>query len=95
MTFIVTQDPLNGPVANTISDFWRMVDEQFVTVIVSLNEFGDGLNQCPTYWPAFESTYGFVTVKFESEDSDGSFVNRKFTLLNIQVGKVESALSAK
>ena len=87
MTFIVTQDPLNGPVANTIHDFWRMVDEQFVTVIVSLNESGDGLNHCPVYWPTFESTYGIVTVKFESEDSDGSFISRKFTLLNLQVGK--------
>lgn len=85
MTFIVTQDPLNGPAANTILDFWRMVDEQFVTVIVSLNEIGDGLNQCPIYWPTFEETYGSLTVKFESEDSDGPFVNRKFTMVNIQV----------
>lgn len=32
--FIATQQPL----PNTVSDFWRMIDEKEVTTIVSLNE---------------------------------------------------------
>lgn len=38
MKYIVTQQPL----PNTISDFWRLINEYDVSVIVSLNEIDLG-----------------------------------------------------
>lgn len=46
--YIATQ----GPLDNTVGDFWQMVWEQNVVVIVNLTKLSDmGLPQCHRYWP--------------------------------------------
>lgn len=46
--YIATQ----GPMDNTVGDFWQMVWEQSVVVIVNLTKLSDmGLPQCHRYWP--------------------------------------------
>jgi len=46
--YIATQAPLD----NTVADFWQMVWEQGVAVIVNLTKLSDvGLPQCHRYWP--------------------------------------------
>nr|XP_023023889.1 tyrosine-protein phosphatase 69D isoform X2 [Leptinotarsa decemlineata] len=58
-TFIITQDPLES----TINDFWRMVSEQGISVIVMLSELGEG--KCPRYWPEEEeANYDHINVRY-------------------------------
>ena len=46
--YIATQ----GPLDNTVGDFWQMVWEQGIVVIINLTKLSDmGLPQCHRYWP--------------------------------------------
>ena len=54
-----------GPLPNTVVDFWRMIWECEVRVIVmACNETESGKYKCETYWPAVndqEQQYGNIT----------------------------------
>lgn len=58
-SYITDADPRNpayiatqGPLDNTVADFWQMIWEQGVVVIVNLTRLSDmGLPQCHRYWP--------------------------------------------
>eukprot|EP00794_Sanderia_malayensis_P003012 gene3012-3470_t len=58
-SYITDVDPRNpayiatqGPLDNTVADFWQMIWEQGVVVIVNLTRLSDmGLPQCHRYWP--------------------------------------------
>ncbi|GAB6032745.1 hypothetical protein CHUAL_011614 [Chamberlinius hualienensis] len=81
--FILTQDPLE----NTIGDFWRMIYEQHVVVIVMLSTSvgNSSKEQCPVYWPEVEQplVYKHISVcQTENEEELDNRVKRKFTVTN-------------
>jgi len=70
-SYIIDADPMHpkyiatqGPLQNTVPDFWQMVWEQHVSVIVMLTQLIDmGLSQSCQYWPSGGmATYGIYEV---------------------------------
>lgn len=58
----MTHDTI-GPLPNTLVDFWRMIWETEVTVIImACNESESGKYKCESYWPQLISS--------DEEDSD-------------------------
>ncbi|KAJ1960540.1 phosphotyrosine-specific ptp2-like protein, partial [Dipsacomyces acuminosporus] len=81
--YIATQ----GPLPDTVYDFWKMVWEHHSLVIVMLTqEHENGRSKCHHYWPnklGEESQYGDLVVKWEAEaehPDDSSVVARRFML---------------
>ncbi|CAH0562390.1 unnamed protein product [Brassicogethes aeneus] len=71
-SFIITQDPLE----NTVSDFWRMIAEQGISVIVMMSEVGD--NKCTRYWPEEEErTYDHITVRYAQAETCPYYTRRE------------------
>ncbi|XP_055966564.1 tyrosine-protein phosphatase non-receptor type 7 isoform X2 [Sorex fumeus] len=53
--YIATQ----GPMPNTVSDFWEMVWQEGVSLIVMLTQLREGKEKCVHYWPTEEeASYG-------------------------------------
>ncbi|XP_052216896.1 uncharacterized protein LOC127834857 isoform X4 [Dreissena polymorpha] len=69
-----------GPLADTIADFWRMVWENNVRVVVMVtNLVEDSKRKCIQYWPkdaANNCQYGDSTIHLLSEDIHADFVVR-------------------
>ncbi|KAJ2453267.1 hypothetical protein EV183_002324 [Coemansia sp. RSA 2336] len=81
--YIATQ----GPLPDTVNDFWLMVWEEQSRVIVMLTkEFEFGRPKCHRYWPAHpgEATmYGDLRVEFQAEaqhPDDSGVIARRFSL---------------
>ncbi|XP_030640399.1 tyrosine-protein phosphatase non-receptor type 18 [Chanos chanos] len=74
-TYIATQ----GPLSNTVVDFWRMIWEYDVKVIVmACREFEMGKKKCECYWaPENETaTYGPFVVSHLTESNDEEVIVR-------------------
>lgn len=74
-----------GPMATTIHDFWTMVWEQEVAVILMLTELRDpvGREACAQYWPesmAKPTHYGEFRVSVSQIDHFGDFTISTLTL---------------
>ncbi|XP_036447236.1 tyrosine-protein phosphatase non-receptor type 22 isoform X2 [Colossoma macropomum] len=74
--YIATQ----GPLPNTVLDFWRMLWEYNVQIVVmACREFEMGRKKCERYWPETKVD-AFVcepfTVRCESEENKGDYVTR-------------------
>ncbi|XP_072473598.1 receptor-type tyrosine-protein phosphatase eta isoform X2 [Notamacropus eugenii] len=78
--FIATQ----GPLPNTLKDFWRMVWEKNVYSIVMLTKCVEqGRTKCEEYWPSKQThNYGDVTVGIISEIILPEWTIRDFTVKN-------------
>jgi len=83
-TYICAQ----GPLENTVVDFWRMVWEQDCNVIVMLTKDVEGEKiKCFRYWPDGQSLqYGRLRVSLLSEDPSPELIIRTFTLEDTQTG---------
>ncbi|XP_059809464.1 receptor-type tyrosine-protein phosphatase H-like isoform X3 [Hypanus sabinus] len=77
--FIATQ----GPLPNTVVDFWRMIWEQKSEVIVMLTKCAEqNQSKCEQYWPKDDKTeaYGDVTVNVISVNLCSAWTTRKFNI---------------
>lgn len=70
-SFIISQDPVEA----TINDFWRMIAEHGISVIVMISEIGEG--KCPRYWPEDEGCYEHVTVRYVQAESCPYYTRRE------------------
>ncbi|KAJ1526841.1 hypothetical protein ONE63_008405 [Megalurothrips usitatus] len=82
-----------GPLANTVQDFWQMVVEAQSTLVVMLTTVIErGRTKCAQYWPEVGSTLDLgneltVTCNSEITDPTQSFVFREFVLRNSSTGE--------
>jgi len=87
--YILTQ----GPLDTTSADFWRVVWQQQVSVVVMLcKPRENGVEKCHVYWPDAEEeavTCGDdLTVSYVGRDNRGSdFVKRQFKMVREQEGQ--------
>ncbi|XP_073837740.1 protein tyrosine phosphatase 69D [Musca autumnalis] len=69
-----------GPMETTINDFWRMIWEQHLEIIVMLTNLEEyNKTKCARYWPEKImdlKQYGEITVKFVSEKKQGDYLIR-------------------
>uniref|UniRef100_H0XFH0 Receptor-type tyrosine-protein phosphatase eta n=1 Tax=Otolemur garnettii TaxID=30611 RepID=H0XFH0_OTOGA len=79
--FIATQ----GPLPNTLKDFWRMVWEKNVYAIIMLTKCVEqGRTKCEEYWPSKQAQdYGDITVAMTSEMVLPEWTIRDFTVKNV------------
>lgn len=87
--YIATQ----GPLEKTTADFWQMVWEQGIVVIVNLTKLSDlGLPQCHRYWPEDGSeVYHIYEVHLISEHIwCDDYLVRSLYLKNLQTGETRT-----
>ncbi|XP_017340578.1 tyrosine-protein phosphatase non-receptor type 12 isoform X1 [Ictalurus punctatus] len=78
--YIATQ----GPLPNTVLDFWRMIWEYHVAVIVmACREFEMGRKKCERYYPQFgdePTSFGPFRISCESEQARTDYYIRSLTV---------------
>ncbi|CAO2637004.1 Receptor-type tyrosine-protein phosphatase V [Lemmus lemmus] len=77
--FIATQ----GPLKRTLEDFWRLVWEQQVQVIIMLTVgMENGRVLCEHYWPVNSTpvTHGHITIHLLGEEPEEEWTRREFQL---------------
>ncbi|KGL82815.1 Receptor-type tyrosine-protein phosphatase eta, partial [Tinamus guttatus] len=81
-----------GPLPNTIDDFWRMVWEKNIYSIVMLTKCVEqARTKCEQYWPDKQSmSYGDIIVTMVSEISLPEWTIRDFTVENTNVSEVHT-----
>ena len=87
--YIGTQGPLPG----TFEDYWRMIWEQRVCIIVMITNLMErGRRKCDMYWPKEGSeTYGIISVKLLQEVVMATYTLRTFSIKNSKVKKKHGA----
>lgn len=85
-----------GPLPATFDDYWRMIWEQRVCIIVMITNLVErGRRKCDLYWPKdvnASETYGIITVKMLQEVVMATYTLRTFTIRNNKVKKVSTCI---
>ncbi|XP_061185094.1 receptor-type tyrosine-protein phosphatase alpha-like [Saccostrea echinata] len=82
-TYIASQ----GPKKNTIDDFWAMVYQENVSVIVMLTNLVEGKKKkCEKYWPerGIDALHGQIRVHFVNEKQYANYIIRSFRIYKSQ-----------
>ncbi|XP_036285500.1 tyrosine-protein phosphatase non-receptor type 12 isoform X2 [Pipistrellus kuhlii] len=78
--YVATQ----GPLANTVIDFWRMIWEYNVVIIVmACREFEMGRKKCERYWPLYDEdpiTFAPFKISCEAEQARPDYFIRTLLL---------------
>lgn len=72
-----------GPLDETIGDFWKCVIDQKCLLVISLTEeFEGGFHKCSAYWKpgVYKSGSSEVMVNLSKEETAGKFLIRSFTV---------------
>ncbi|XP_066566791.1 receptor-type tyrosine-protein phosphatase epsilon [Amia ocellicauda] len=78
--YIATQ----GPLPNTVADFWRMVWQQKTSIIVMLTGVIEGnKTKCEKYWPDELQVYGDIQVTLQAQTIDSEVTTRVFGLQEV------------
>ncbi|XP_037935932.1 tyrosine-protein phosphatase 69D isoform X2 [Teleopsis dalmanni] len=82
-----------GPMESTINDFWRMIWEQHLEIIVMLTNLEEyNKSKCAKYWPEkildFKQ-FGDITVKFIAEKKLGDYLVRNLDIFKRNSGNEE------
>ncbi|XP_078271285.1 tyrosine-protein phosphatase non-receptor type 5 isoform X2 [Rhinoraja longicauda] len=56
--YIATQ----GPIANTVSDFWTMIWQEKSTIVVMITNLEERNEKCTVYWPEDQANYQGIEV---------------------------------
>jgi len=77
---IITQMPL----PHTVGDFWRLVHDYSVSVVVMLNDASETDETCANYWPAEQTseTYSAFTVESLDKSDEIELISRTLKLTN-------------
>ncbi|XP_078239979.1 tyrosine-protein phosphatase non-receptor type 5 isoform X2 [Pogona vitticeps] len=74
--YIATQ----GPIVNTVSDFWRMVWQEHSPIIVMITNIEEMNEKCTEYWPEDEVTYEEIEITVNRVIQADDYRLRLFTL---------------
>lgn len=74
--FIATQ----GPMVNTVNDFWQMAWQEESPVIVMITKLKEKNEKCVLYWPEKRGIYGKVEVLVNSVRESENYTTRSLTL---------------
>ncbi|XP_050003681.1 tyrosine-protein phosphatase non-receptor type 7 [Alexandromys fortis] len=74
--YIATQ----GPMPNTVADFWEMVWQEEACLIVMLTQLREGKEKCVHYWPTEEETYGPFRVRIQDTKEHPEYTVRQLTI---------------
>uniref|UniRef100_A0A8B9YVL5 protein-tyrosine-phosphatase n=1 Tax=Bos mutus grunniens TaxID=30521 RepID=A0A8B9YVL5_BOSMU len=74
--YIATQ----GPMPNTVSDFWEMVWQEEAPLIVMLTQLREGKEKCVHYWPTEEETYGPFHIRVQDVRERPEYTVRTLTI---------------
>ncbi|XP_074916024.1 receptor-type tyrosine-protein phosphatase R isoform X3 [Chelonoidis abingdonii] len=75
-SFIATQ----GPMINTVNDFWQMVWQEDSPVIVMITKLKEKNEKCVLYWPEKRGIYGKVEVLVKDVQECENYTVRNLTL---------------
>ncbi|KAL9846401.1 receptor-type tyrosine-protein phosphatase C isoform 1-T1 [Geothlypis trichas] len=79
-----------GPLQETISDFWQMVFQRNVKVIVMLTELKEGDQElCAQYWGEGKKTYGGLEVQMADVNSGPSYTIRAFDVAHLKTKETQ------
>ncbi|XP_035225957.1 tyrosine-protein phosphatase 99A-like isoform X2 [Stegodyphus dumicola] len=82
-----------GPLPSTFDDYWRMIWEQKVYIIIMITNLVErGRRKCDMYWPKEGSEiFGIIQVKLIQEVELATYTIRTFLIRNLKVKKKTSS----